>query len=154
MNIRKSHPKLMKVLFLIILLPLSGFAENWPQFRGPGGVGIAANAETIPGEWSETKNLRWKTDLPGKGSSSPVIWGDRIFLTSYSGYGESKENPGDRAELKRHLICLNKADGRVLLEQNPPGHPPGFRVFQLCRASRICFAFAGDGRKGGLCLLC
>tara|TARA_R110002096_G_scaffold24760_18_gene78004 strand:- start:389 stop:1618 length:1230 start_codon:yes stop_codon:yes gene_type:complete len=101
-------------LSLLTLVPAS--AENWPQFRGPNGSGIAANAEAIPNEWSANENLAWKTELPGKGSSSPIIWGDRIFLTSYSGYGESQENPGDRGNLKRHLICLNKADGKILWE--------------------------------------
>ncbi len=98
--------------FFLSLIP--AFAENWPQFRGPNNAGIAANPDKIPSEWSESRNLRWKADLPGKGSSSPIIWGDRIFLTSYSGYGESEQNPGDQANLKRHLICLDKASGRIL----------------------------------------
>ena len=102
---------------LAIALPTSLLAENWPQFRGPGGAGVAPESKTIPLKWSATENLAWKTNLPGKGSSSPVIWGDRIFVTSYSGYGQSKENPGDRENLTRHLVCLNKATGKILWEK-------------------------------------
>jgi outer membrane protein assembly factor BamB len=56
-------------------------AENWPQWRGPGGLGISQEKQ-LPAEWSPTKNVAWKTELPGSGHSSPVVWGDRIFLTA------------------------------------------------------------------------
>jgi outer membrane protein assembly factor BamB len=54
---------------------------RWPGWRGPGGQGVAA-ATGLPLEWSETKNVAWKTPIPGRGHSSPVVWGDRIFLTT------------------------------------------------------------------------
>src|SRR5687767_14095895 len=54
--------------------------RHWPQWRGPGLTGAAAPAADPPIEWSETKNLRWKVKLPGAGSSTPIIWGDRIFI--------------------------------------------------------------------------
>jgi outer membrane protein assembly factor BamB len=53
----------------------------WPQWRGPFATGVSSSA-TPPTEWSETKNIRWKVELPGRGSSSPVIWGDRLFVLS------------------------------------------------------------------------
>src|SRR6185436_14567343 len=53
----------------------------WPQWRGPFATGVSRSA-TPPTEWSETKNIRWKVDIPGRGSSSPVIWGDRLFVLS------------------------------------------------------------------------
>ena len=53
----------------------------WPQWRGPFATGVSRSA-TPPTEWSETKNIRWKVELPGRGSSSPVIWGDRMFVLS------------------------------------------------------------------------
>lgn len=56
-------------------------ADNWPQWRGPKNDGISAE-KGLPAEFSETKNLVWKLDLPGVGSSTPCVWGDRIFLTS------------------------------------------------------------------------
>ena len=53
--------------------------KYWPQWRGPHATGVAVNGNP-PIEWSETKNIRWKVEIPGRGSSSPVVWGDRLFL--------------------------------------------------------------------------
>lgn len=58
----------------------AAFEDNWPQWRGPGGLGIAEG--TYPDTWSATENVAWKTEIPGRGHSSPVVWGDRIFLTT------------------------------------------------------------------------
>ena len=54
---------------------------NWPQFRGPAGQGVVRETG-LPLEWSDTKNVLWKTELPGRGHSSPIVWGSRIFLTT------------------------------------------------------------------------
>src|SRR5262249_7385833 len=59
-------------------------AENWPQWRGPNNDGVS-NETGLPAEWSATKNLAWKAPLPGMAGSTPVVWGDRIFLTSEDG---------------------------------------------------------------------
>jgi len=53
----------------------------WHQWRGPSANGISRTA-TPPLEWSEKQNVRWKVEIPGRGSSSPVIWGDRVFITT------------------------------------------------------------------------
>ncbi|MBI1941194.1 MAG: PQQ-binding-like beta-propeller repeat protein, partial [Acidobacteria bacterium] len=53
----------------------------WPQWRGPESTGVAPFADP-PLEWAEGRNVRWKTEIPGKGSSSPIVWGDRIFVTT------------------------------------------------------------------------
>src|SRR5260221_439550 len=64
---------------------------DWPQFRGPGGLGVSAE-KGLPIEWSATKNIVWRTKLPGMGASSPVTLGNRVFVTCYSGYGlENKD---------------------------------------------------------------
>lgn len=55
--------------------------KYWPQWRGPHATGVSKTADP-PLEWSETKNIRWKTEIPGRGSASPVIWGDRVFVLS------------------------------------------------------------------------
>ena len=55
-------------------------AENWPQWRGPGSQGISPEAN-VPTEWSSTKNVAWKAELPS-GHSSPIVWGDRVFVTA------------------------------------------------------------------------
>ena len=61
--------------------PADGPDGQWPQWRGPGGIGVSLE-KGFATEWSPTKNIRWKTEIPGRGHSSPVVWGDRIFLTT------------------------------------------------------------------------
>jgi outer membrane protein assembly factor BamB len=81
----------------MILVPLLAAAlsavaqaqDNWPQFRGPGARGVADGA-TFPERWSATENIRWKTDLPGRGWSSPVVWGKHVFLTTVVNRGVSE----------------------------------------------------------------
>jgi outer membrane protein assembly factor BamB len=71
---------------MVVLLSLAGAtpAENWPQWRGPGGDGVSKETN-LPTEWSSTKNVAWKLKLPGMGGSTPAVWGERIFLTSGDG---------------------------------------------------------------------
>lgn len=84
-------------------------AGDWPRFRGPGGKG--ASAETgLPAKWSEKQNLVWKLRLPGQGSSSPIVHGDRLFVTCYSGYGGGNPD-GEMKDLKRHLLCVRPDTG-------------------------------------------
>jgi outer membrane protein assembly factor BamB len=59
-------------------------AEDWPQWRGPSGNGISQNIG-LPVRWSATENIRWKAALAGLGASSPIIWADRVFITSQKG---------------------------------------------------------------------
>ncbi len=61
---------------------------NWPQWRGPLGTGAAVDANP-PIEWSPAKNIRWKTALPGKGHATPIVWGDRVFVTTASPVGDA-----------------------------------------------------------------
>ena len=63
---------------------------DWPGWRGPGGLGIAAEA-AYPEEWSVDRNVAWKTPVPGRGHSSPIVWGDRIFLTTSIEGGSAPE---------------------------------------------------------------
>jgi len=67
--------------------------ENWPQWRGPGGQGVSTETR-VPTEWTADTNIRWKTELPGTGMSSPIIWGDRIYVTAVV---EGDAVPGQRA---------------------------------------------------------
>lgn len=72
------------VLAMGLLLSASARAADWPEFRGPGGRG-AAPAEAIRTTWSETDGIAWRTDLPGKGASSPIVVGDLVVVTASSG---------------------------------------------------------------------
>jgi len=102
------------VLTVTILLAANSlFASDWTRFRGPNGMGISDDTK-LPLTWSDSKNLKWKTRLPGPGSSSPIVYGDRVFITCYSGYGIDSDNPGNQADLKRHLLCINRNNGKIL----------------------------------------
>src|SRR3954452_262874 len=87
-------------------------AADWPQFRGPGGLGVS-NDKGVPEKWSEKENVLWKTKLPGPGTSSPITVGDAIYLTCYSGYAASPSDPGDPKDLLRHLVCLDRKTGAI-----------------------------------------
>lgn len=84
--------------------PAYSAADNWPRFRGPDGAGISDD-RTIPAQWSDS-DFAWKVDLPGKGHSSPVVWGERVFVTS------ADEATGDRI-----LQCRRAHDGSVMWER-------------------------------------
>lgn len=99
--------------------PAGQSGVNWPRFRGPDGSGVS-NATGLPTTWSATKNIVWSRELPGPGSSSPITWGDHVYLTCYSGYGLSAESPGDMSKLKRHLVCVNRDDGKILWDRQMP----------------------------------
>ena len=76
--------KISRNSLVVLALVASGLAvraEQWPQFRGPGSTGVAEGAN-LPDTWSTTQNVKWKTTIPGQGWSSPIAWGDRIFVTS------------------------------------------------------------------------
>jgi len=98
-------------------------AGDWAGFRGPGVRGSSPETGLVT-TWSETENLKWKMPLPGPGSSSPIVRGDKVFVTCYSGYGVDKGSPGDPSNLKRHLLCINAVDGKVLWDKSVPAVLP------------------------------
>ncbi len=87
---------------------------DWTRFRGPNGSGVSTDQDPLPVSWSATRNLHWKSRLPGPGSSSPIVVGDKVFVTSWSGYGTDRRNPGELKQLRRHLICINRHTGKLL----------------------------------------
>jgi outer membrane protein assembly factor BamB len=84
-------------------------AADWPRFRGDNGTGTSQDRD-VPVEFSEGQNLVWKTPIPGLGNSSPIVWGDRIFLQSASADGK-----------ERLLVSLNLKDGKILWTKSLPG---------------------------------
>ena len=88
-------------------------SNNWAQFRGPGGLGVS-QTKTLPTRWSDSENVAWKTESPGAGASSPVIFGNRLFLTYFTGFAVDRKNTGDINDLKRHLLCMDAAQGGIL----------------------------------------
>ncbi|MBX3440864.1 MAG: PQQ-binding-like beta-propeller repeat protein [Planctomyces sp.] len=97
----------------LTVLAAGAVRAEWTRFRGPNGSGVAAGSTELPVEWSPEKNIKWKIALPGPGSSCPIIVGDKVFVTAWSGYGVDRDNPGEMADLKRHLICLDRETGSV-----------------------------------------
>ncbi|QDT25870.1 outer membrane protein assembly factor BamB family protein [Gimesia panareensis] len=92
-------------------------AADWSQFRGPSGNGIS-DSTGLPTEWSAEKNILWKTKLPGHGSSSPVLFGNQIFLTAYTDYGLTAEDQGNPADLRLHVISINREDGNIMWDKS------------------------------------
>ncbi|HVW37064.1 MAG TPA: PQQ-binding-like beta-propeller repeat protein [Pirellulales bacterium] len=101
--------------------------EDWPQWRGPLGTGVAPDANP-PIEWSETKNVRWKTELPGRGHSTPIVIGERVLLTTAEPYGKAlpprpSAAPGNHDNLpvthRQRFIALaiDRADGRIVWQR-------------------------------------
>lgn len=144
--------------------PESRLPERWPAWRGPLGTGFAPGADP-PRTWSETQNLRWKAPLPGVGHSTPVLWGERIFLTAALPVGEAFEPRHDSAEgahdgvavTHRHAFvacAFDRRDGellwqRTLVEAIP--HEGGHETGSYASASPVTdgeIVFAHFGSRG------
>jgi outer membrane protein assembly factor BamB len=92
----------VSVLALFLTAALTRGGDNWPQFRGPSGAGIS-DSRGVPTRWSEKENIRWKTAIHSMGWSSPVIWGDQVWLTTA------------RADGKEYFaICVDRKSGKIL----------------------------------------
>jgi outer membrane protein assembly factor BamB len=103
-----NHPeeRSMRSILWILLIGLgsnpAAAGEHWPQFRGPGGDG-RSDAAGLPLTWSETENVAWKTPIHDRGWSSPVIWGDQVWLTTAAADGR-----------KMFAVCVDRGSGRVV----------------------------------------
>jgi len=100
-----------KLLTFILSIPLAAsiaHAENWARFRGPNGTGVAAD-KTIPTTFDDKQNVLWKLRLPGLGNSSPIVWGDRLFIQTASKDGS-----------QRLLQCIDVTHGKELWSRGIP----------------------------------
>ena len=102
----------------------------WAQWRGPYATGVSTTANP-PLQWSETKNIRWKIEIPGRGSASPVVWGDRIFLVTAvpmdASLKESHTPLGGFRPRKMHrfvVMAIDRSDGRVIWERTATEDTP------------------------------
>src|SRR5690349_17163582 len=96
------HMKTIAILLSALLLTLSVQAENWPQWRGPFFNGSSAE-NNLPSNFSKTKNVKWVTALPGTSAATPIIWENRVFVSS----GEDKAKA-------LQAICLDRKSGKIL----------------------------------------
>ena len=118
--------KSFATLLLVAAGPVNA-ETNWPQFRGPGSKGIATG-DGLPDRWSATENVAWKSDLPGRGWSSPIVWGNRVVLTTVVNSGMSEEpkkglyfggnrpTPPDSIHQWK-VMCLDLETGRIIWER-------------------------------------
>lgn len=142
--------------------------KNWPHWRGPLQTGVAPEADP-PIEWSEDEHIRWKVALPGKGHSTPIVWGDRVFVTTAVPYGDPlpprySTAPGTHDGVPvthRHLfvvIAVNRSDGKTVwqrtVHQKLP-HEGGHYTASLASNSAVTdgkHLFAFFGSHGLYCL--
>ena len=116
-------------------------AENWPGWRGPHRSGVTSDTG-VPTTWTPTENVLWKSPLPGIGTSNPVVWGDKVFVTASEGR--------DHGEL--HVICFDRDTGRERWHQRLWGTAPTLFYGRSGMASpspvtdgKSLFAFFGTG---------
>jgi outer membrane protein assembly factor BamB len=127
---------------LMALLASPAFADNWPEFRGPTADGHAS-AKKLPTKWSETTNVRWKTEIHDKGWASPVIWGEHIWLTTAHKDGKAF-----------YAICVDRQTGKVLhdlklFEEEKPAFCHPFNSYAsstpVIEAGRVYLHFGSHG---------
>ncbi len=92
---------------VLLLVTENAAAQNWPAWRGPGAMGVTSETD-LPIKWSPTENVRWKVALPERGNATPIVWGDKVFVT---------QAEGDQ----RLLYCLNRTDGSLLWKKGTTG---------------------------------
>lgn len=116
------------VVLLVLLGASVASADNWPGWRGPGGAGVSPEKD-LPLKWSATENVRWKVKLPAPGNSTPIIWGDRVFITQASdltlwppkvpeNYAGGASAGGYAVAEKRSVLCFRRTDGKLLWQRD------------------------------------
>jgi outer membrane protein assembly factor BamB len=132
------------VCWLACFLVPAATAGNWPGWRGPQGTGVSPESN-LPLRWSTNENVRWRVDLPGPGNSSPIVWGDRVFVTQ----AVSGEN-------RRTLMCFDRATGKLLWQSGVTytDREPTQRANPYCAATpvtdgeRVIVSFGSAGLYG------
>jgi len=129
---------------MMLSLGCAANADNWPNWRGAAMNGISAE-KGLPVTWTETENVRWKVPLAGGGMSTPIVWGDQIFLTQAL----------DKAGTHRALTCFSRKDGHVIWQQDTEFKGPKESTYEgephYCSASpttdgeRVVAFFASAG---------
>lgn len=106
-------PAAFRAVFLasaVVGFAMPAVAQEWTRFRGPNGTG-ESETTTVPASWTE-KDLNWKIELPGIGHSSPVLWGEKLFILS-----------ADPAAATRYVLCIDAKTGRQIWKRDYPGVP-------------------------------
>ncbi len=124
----------------LTLLTLSANTENWPRFRGPSGQGISSETK-LPLSWSAMSNIVWKAPVPGEGWSSPIVWAERLFVTTATENGT-----------KCHVLCLDRKTGQTVWDrevfEQVPLRKEGKNSYATptpCTDGERVYAVFGDG---------
>ncbi len=137
--------RLLLILSLTLLSASFAGAANWPNWRGPTGTGFTSEAD-FPDRWSSTDGIRWRLKLPSAGNSTPIVWGDRVFLT------QSIDLEGTR----RAVLCVDRKSGKLLWQQETPfaGAEATHKDNPFCSASPVTDGtrvIAWHGSAGVVC---
>lgn len=176
-SLLKGLSFLLLILLILVPVPLSASdgddhdtqAENyWPQWRGPFGNGVAPHANP-PLEWSESKNIRWKIPLAGKGHSTPIIWDDRVFITTGVPHGDALKpryshvfGAHDNLPVTHHhrfvVLAISRRTGKIIWQRivhKELPHEQGHYSASLASNSPVTdgeHLFAFFGSRGLYCL--
>lgn len=136
------------VTLVWMLMNPFAMADNWGHWRGPTGNGIALNAQP-PTSWSSTKNIKWKVEIPGRSSGSPVVWDDSVFVVTAVPTGKAN---GRLPNLDFKLFCFDRITGKKLWEQTAVTATPhedthstnGFASASPCTDGKHVYAHFGS----------
>ena len=123
-ELSSSLALLASIVVLTCTIQSKSDADDWTRFLGNLGNATASDSD-LPTQWSDSKNLKWKSPVPGPGSSSPIVLGNRVYLTCYTGYGTQKvtdrktsdKDAGNIQDLTRHLLCYDRNSGKLLWQR-------------------------------------
>jgi outer membrane protein assembly factor BamB len=101
----------LSLLVIALTAPLPAQVLHWAGFRGTAHNGVASAQARPPVKWSAEENIAWKKELPGPGSSSPILVGDRVLVYCYSGYGDYLDDGGEPKNLMHHLVSFDRNTG-------------------------------------------
>jgi outer membrane protein assembly factor BamB len=141
-----------RTILVICCVPISSaaLAGNWPSWRGPAGTGVSSE-RGVPTHWSKTENVRWRVPLPDRGNSTPIVWGNRVFITQ-----------AIEKEQRRSVMCFDRSSGKLIWQQGVTYTEPevthatnpqcsaspvtdGERVIaSFASAGLFCYDFAGN----------
>ena len=151
------------IVLLIVLISSSVSADDWGHWRGPTGNGVALNANP-PTQWSDSSNIKWKLEIPGKGSGSPIVWGDKVFVVTAvsKSSGQSQQQSRGRGRRGRGgapltetqfvVYCIDKETGKEIWKQTAVTATPhqgvhstnNFASASPCTDGEHVYAFFGS----------
>lgn len=147
LNMGTFYTRFLATLLLLLTAGMARASDNWPEFRGPNSDGHS-DSTGVPLTWSETQNIRWKTAIHGRGWSTPVVWGDQVWMTTATEDGK-----------EQFVVCVDRNTGKILLDKklfdNPNPEPLGNPVNSYASPTPVIEAgrvYVHFGSFGTACL--